>query len=288
MVGQPVEQSDELPQLPLAGFTVGVTADRRGQELVDLLRRKGSTVIHGPAMRTVPIVDNQQLRAATDDVIARPPRYVVITTGVGFRGWLDAARSWGSAAALHEVLANARILVRGPKAKGAVRAAGLIEAWSASSETVAELRRYLLAESIAGQRVVLQQHGKPLPGLASALRDAGAEVIELAVYRWAPPEDFRPLDALLDAIIAGDVHALTFTSAPAVDGMLRRAADTGRSTALTGVLRERVLLACVGSVTAEPLVRQGFSVIEPARARTAALVRLLVEQLPRTGVTRTI
>jgi uroporphyrinogen-III synthase len=266
---------------PLAGFTVGVTADRRGQELVDLLRRKGATVIHGPAMRTVPTVDDDALRAATDEVIKHPPRQVVITTGVGFRGWLAAADVWGNASSLREVLASARILVRGPKAKGAVRAAGLTEAWSAPSETVSELQEHLLAQPVADQRIVLQQHGKPLPGLASALRAGGADVVELAVYRWAPPEDLRPLDQLLDAIIAGEVHALAFTSAPAADGMFERAAGTGRGPALNHALRASVLLACVGEVTAEPLVRQGFSVVYPARARTAALVRLLAEELPR-------
>jgi len=41
-----------------------------------------------------------------------------------------------------------------------------------------------------------------------------------------------------------------------------------------------VLAACVGPVTAGPLERLGIPTVQPARARLAALVRTVVEQLP--------
>jgi len=53
----------EVP--PLAGFTVGVTAARRADELGALLERRGATVVHGPAIRIVPLPDDAELRAAT-------------------------------------------------------------------------------------------------------------------------------------------------------------------------------------------------------------------------------
>ncbi|MBX6357877.1 MAG: hypothetical protein IRZ05_18735, partial [Micromonosporaceae bacterium] len=49
----------------LAGFTVGVTADRRRDELAVLLERRGARVVIAPALRIVPLADDAELRAAT-------------------------------------------------------------------------------------------------------------------------------------------------------------------------------------------------------------------------------
>jgi uroporphyrinogen-III synthase len=49
-----------------------------------------------------------------------------------------------------------------------------------------------------------------------------------------------------------------------------------------------VLAACVGPVTAAPLRRCGIPVAAPARARLSALVRMLVDELPRRTVSLTV
>lgn len=82
---------------PLAGFTVGVTAARRADELGALLGRRGATVLHAPALRIVPLADDGELMAATKRIVDRAPDVVVATTAIGFRGWVEAADGWGSA-----------------------------------------------------------------------------------------------------------------------------------------------------------------------------------------------
>lgn len=265
---------------PLAGVTVGVTADRKADELIDLLRRKGANVLHGPAMRSIMLGDDEQLRANTERLLTVPPDVIVVTTGMGFRGWRDAAAEWGIGEELDQLCSAARVLVRGPKSRGAVRAAGITEEWSAPGETNAEMLDYLRESGVRGLRVAVQQHGKPMPEFAAALREAGAEVVEVYVYRWADPVDFAPLDKLIDATLAGKVDALTFTSTPAAAGMLSRASDTGRRDALVAALRGAVLVVCVGPVTAAPLVELDIPVRQPERARTGALVRALTDLLP--------
>lgn len=87
---------DDRNTRPLAGFTVGVTAARRADELIALLRRRGASVLHAPALRIVPLADDSELLAATKDLIGCPPDVVVATTAIGFRGWVEAADGWGS------------------------------------------------------------------------------------------------------------------------------------------------------------------------------------------------
>lgn len=274
----PVDAPDLLA--PLAGFTVAVTAARRREELTALLERRGARVVEAPAIRIVPTHDDDQLLQATRRCIDAPPDVVVATTGIGFRGWMEAADGWGLGEALRGRIDAAELLVRGPKAKGAVRAAGLAEAWSPDSEAMPEVLARLLAEGVAGRRIAVQLHGEPLPETTEALTDAGAEVVEVPVYRWVLADDVRPLRRLVEQLVGGTVDCVTFTSAPAVASLLTVARELDREDALLDALRRDVLVVGVGPITAAPLVRHGVEVVQPERARLGALVRTVVEQLP--------
>ncbi|GAA0453590.1 uroporphyrinogen-III synthase [Streptomyces olivaceiscleroticus] len=278
-------QDDNGPQersggQPLAGFTVGVTAARRAAELGTLLERRGAEVVHAPALRIVPLTDDTELLAATKQLIDDAPDIVVATTAIGFRGWVEAAEGWGLGTALLERLGGVRLLARGPKVRGAIRAAGLDEEWSPASESMAEVLDRLLAEGVAGSRIALQLHGEPLPGFVESLREAGAEVVGVPVYRWMPPEDIGPVDRLLDAVLARTVDAVTFTSAPAAASLLRRAEERGVHAEVLAALRQDVLAACVGPVTALPLENHGIATVQPERFRLGPLVQLLCRELP--------
>ena len=251
-----------------------MTAARRAEEIGGLLERRGATVLHAPALRIVPLADDTDLHQATLDLIGTPPDTVVATTGIGFRSWMEAAERWGEADRLRNALRQATLLARGPKATGAIRAAGLRELWSPASESSAEVLQRLLSEgSLHGRRIAVQLHGEPLRDFTDALRHAGATVVPVPVYRWTAPVDVGPLDRLLEAIVAGAVDAVTFTSALAATGLLRRAAECGLHDALLSALRDQVAAACVGPVTAGPLLDHDVPATWPERYRVGALVR---------------
>jgi uroporphyrinogen-III synthase len=168
------------------------------------------------------------------------------------------------------------VLARGPKARGAVRGAGLVDAWSPASESSAEVVAHLLSGAegpLTGRRIAVQLHGDPLTELREGLAAAGAEVLPVPVYRWTLPEDLEPARRLVASVAAGDVDAVTFTSAPAAAGLLRIAGDLGRREQLLAALRGPVRAFCVGGVTAAPLVAAGVPAVQPERARLAALAR---------------
>jgi uroporphyrinogen-III synthase len=267
---------DELA--PLTGFTVGVTAARRREELVALLERRGARVVEAPAIRIVPLSDDQALQRATRACVAGGLDVAVATTGIGFRGWMEAAESAGLADRLHATLSACRLLARGPKAQGAIRAAGLAEEWSPASECLREVLEHLLAGGVRGLRIAVQLHGEPLPDFAAALRSAGATVIEVPIYRWVLPEDVSPLVRLVELIKLGYVDAVTFTSAPATAALLE-VAGADRA-AVLDAFRGDVLAACVGPVAAGPLLRHGVPIVQPVRARLGGLVRILTDRLP--------
>jgi uroporphyrinogen-III synthase len=265
---------------PLAGFTVGVTAARRAEELGALLERRGAAVLHAPALRIVPLADDTELLDATRALVAHAPDTVIATTAIGFRGWIEAAEGWGLGSALLKRLADVEVLARGPKVRGAIRAAGLKETWSPQSESMAEVLDRLLAQGVDGHRIALQLHGEPLPGFIEALRGAGAEVVDVPVYRWMPPTDIAPVDRLIDSLLCHGLDAVTFTSGPAAASLLQRAEERGVGDQVLTALRTRVLPACVGPVTALPLQAREVPVCHPERFRLGPLVQLLCHELP--------
>jgi uroporphyrinogen-III synthase len=266
---------------PLAGFAVGVTAARRHEELATLLERRGARVVLAPAIRLVPLADDTELLEATRACVDAPLDHVVVTTGIGFRAWLEAADGHGLRDALISRLAETDIVARGPKARGAIRSEGLQERWSPESEECAEVIGHLLEKDLTGARVAVQLYGEREPELTGALRGAGAEVIEIPVYRWSRSEDSTPLRRLVGQAVAGTVDAITFTSAPAVSATLAVAAEDGLEEALLEAMRTHVVAACVGPVTAQALTDRDVPTVQPERARLGALVRALVSDLPR-------
>lgn len=280
---------DTRPDLPpLTGFTVGITAARRREELSSLLARRGATVIEAPAVKIMPLVDDTALWQATQECLAAPIDYLVASTGIGFRGWLEAADGWGLRSRLRARMANARLYARGAKAVGAMRSVGLADAWSPPSESNADLLARLLANDLAGCRVAVQEHGAPMPDFVSALRAAGAETIGVPVYRWAPPDDLAPVRRLAQSIAAGGVDAVVFTSAPAVATLLEVAADCGHLNGMLSKLRGPVVAGCVGPICAGPLSEHGVECVIPERSRLGALVRVLTDELTdRTTLVRT-
>jgi uroporphyrinogen-III synthase len=187
---------------------------------------------------------------------------VVLTTGIGFRGWLETAEAAGLGTKLVDALASTRLIARGPKASGALQAAGLTPDWVAESETSAEIAELLLAEGVVGQTIAVQHHGAGDDHLEERLTAAGATTQGLVVYRWGAPPDPDALTASVVDVAAGAYDAVAFTSAPGAAAWLTAARRHGVEDDIARATKDGTLvLAAVGPVTAEPLVAAGFEPI---------------------------
>ncbi|CCQ17709.1 Uroporphyrinogen-III synthase [Rhodococcus sp. AW25M09] len=269
---------------PLEGKIVAVTAERRADELATMLERRGANIVHAAAIHVLPLIDDSELKSTTEGIIGRPPQIVVISTGIGFRGWLDAAAGWGLREGLVAALEHSRIIARGPKARGAIRGAGLRDEWSPVTEASQEVSDHLAAEGIAGVDIAVQLHGvitewEPTLHLGDALAELGAHVRPVPVYRWIRPLDQAPLIDVVEKIIDHRVDAVTFTSAPAVASLLSTAKDNGLLDAFLAALAGPVAAICVGPVTSAPLDALGVPTSMPSRARLGALAKFVTEQL---------
>jgi len=269
----------------LSGFRIGVTSDRRSDDLIAALERRGAQVMHAPALRIAPVEEDVDLLADTRAILETPPDVLVVTTAYGMRRWSEAADAAGLGDALTDVLQAARIFVRGPKARGAVRAAGLDDVGIAHDERTASVIDMLLDEGVEGRTVAVQLHGYTDGQQLERLRAGGARVLTVEPYRWVKPDGVERLPRLIDAVCARNLDVVTFTSAPAVDAFLTSAIEQGVLDQLLDALRTDVVAAAVGPVTAGPLEAAGVTPIIPERFRMGALIRLVCEHLALHQVT---
>ena len=270
----------------LDGFRIAVTSDRRSADLVDAFVRRGAEVIHAPAVRIAPVDEDEILVGDTRAIIQSRPDVIIVTTAYGFRRWIECADAAGLGEDLATTLDRARIIVRGPKARGAVRAAGHDDDGIADDERTASTVTLALEAGVQGKRVAVQLHGHEDVEQLERLRSAGASVLTVAPYRWVRPTDESRLGRLVMAVAAREVDVVTFTSAPAVDGLVSAAAQLGMDGVLLDAMRHGVTAAAVGPVTAAPLLDAGIVPIVPERFRMGALIRTVVEHLTLTGIER--
>lgn len=259
---------------------VGVTADRRWEEQARLFADRGVEVVHGPTMRTIDLSGDEGLRAVTADLAGRPPDYLIVTTGMGMRRWLEAAAGWGlHTALLAGLAANARVVARGAKATSAARGAGLDVWWRAPEETMQEIVDHLAGfDDVARSRVALQLFDPDGHPSTELLRAMAGELVEVPVYQWALPQDAGPAEALVDATIAGRLDAVTFTAQPAVHNLFRIAGD--RRQALREAFNAGVVASCVGPVCASAATDEGVDApIWPDPPRLTAMVKQLTALL---------
>ncbi|MGW9114030.1 uroporphyrinogen-III synthase [Microbacterium sp. NPDC055683] len=261
----------------LDGCTIVIAVDRRAGELAAALERHGAQVRKAPAVTIESHIDDLSLIARTRELIADPPDIVVATTGVGFRGWMEAAFEADLSDELTAALAGAQIVARGPKARGAIQQAGFVADWVAESETSAELGEYLVTQGVAGKRIAVQHHGSGADGLDELFGGHGADVVSLTVYRWGPPPDPQVVERSVLQAGDGEIDAVLFTSAPGAAEWVAAAAradalDDIRSRAAAG----RLLLAAVGPITAGPLTEAGLPALIAERGRLGSLVRSVV------------
>jgi len=140
---------------------------------------------------------------------------------------------------------------------------------------VAALRQHLRwfdARPLFGKRVLVTRPRGHAAEFVGQLEAMGAEVVEAAMIRIEPPDDWRPLDEACAAV--GAFNWIVFSSTNAVDAFMGRLLRGERDLRVLGGVK----LCAVGSSTAERLAEHGLRAdVVPGEYRAESLVEALVE-----------
>ncbi len=261
---------------------VAILESRLGQQMIELVTKRGGVPIHAPALAEIPDVDSTFVARMIDDIQKHPAKLAVFQTGVGTRALFAATDALGVTDKLLEILAATTVAVRGPKPTAALRARNVrIDVSAADPFTTHEVLEAIARVPIEGARVIVQRYGVTNLELEDALKARGAEVLEIPTYRWAIPDDTRPLIELMDALGRREVDAVAFTNAAQVHNLFAVAEPLGRSDALRADLG-RALIASIGPVASNALREFGLSpTIEASPPKLGPLISALDEALSR-------
>ncbi len=260
------------------GLRVVSFESRMSDETRRLVEKSGGIGIPAPSMREIPIDENPEAIEFAEQLIAGRFEITIFLTGVGTRILFEAMTTRFTKDELVAALARTTVVARGPKPVAALRELGVpITITVPEPNTWRDLLAALdeSAESVAldGAHVAVQEYGISNGRMIEELKRRGASVTPVPVYRWALPEDRRPLLGALGQIIARTVDVTLFTSATQVAHVMQVADEAGIGEDLRAALSE-VVVASIGPVCSEALQEAGLAAdMEPSRPKLGVFVR---------------
>ncbi len=243
---------------PLQGKRIVITRPRANTDesddaLATQLRALGAHIVHVPLIEFAKVAD----RATLADMHARAKRFdwIVFTSATAVAHFLDGVTS------VDALIGNgARIAAVGPATRAALEKWGLSVHAMPTTYRGSELANVL--GELEGKRVLLPRSQQGSRDLPNALRAAGAQVEDFALY--------TPVDAPLDErdrrqLLAG-IDAITFASGSAVRALAAALHDDERFIDYWA----RVAVICIGPSTAEVAQSLNIPVSAVASEHTAA------------------
>jgi uroporphyrinogen-III synthase len=239
---------------PLEGHRIALFESRYATEFANLVHKQGATTLVAPTIVEAQLSLGDELRAFVGALRAGMIDVYCVLTGVGQRKLVELIAPIMSREELRAALQTVLVAARGPKAVGGLKELPLHpQVVAPEPHTWEDLLRALTAHTdVRGKRVAIQQYGVPHERLTRALDDAGAEVLQVPVYRWQIPDDVSPIEAVIDALCADQVDGILFTAGPQAGVLLEVAQRLGREPALRAALR-RVVVGSVGPSCTEAL-----------------------------------
>jgi len=252
---------------------------RRASEMRKLIEKFGGLPTNAPSMREIPLDQQSATLEFADRLFAGEIDILVLMTGVGTRHMADAIATRHShekfIAALHEIT----IVVRGPKPTAVLKEWGVpIHVRTPEPNTWREMLAAMQSElDLSGKHVAVQEYGISNVEFLQSLRDSGADVESVIVYRWDLPEDREPLESAITKQIENPFDVLMFTSAQQIRHVIQVAEEIGNEEKFRESLSQSKICS-VGPTCSETLVECGLRVdFEASPPKMGPLVRGAME-----------
>jgi uroporphyrinogen-III synthase len=262
------------------GLRVLTLESRRAVEISRLIETYQGKPLSAPAVREIPLTENEPSLRFARDLIAGSVDMVIFLTGVGAKQLRGAIESAQLGEPFLASLRRVKVVARGPKPLAVLREWNIPVLFTAPEPcTWHELLRGLdgLPGGIHAQRIVVQEYGVSNPEFLSALKERGAAVEAVAVYQWALPLDTQPLKDAIEALLSAQIEVALFTTGVQVAHLFEIARNSGQEDKLRQALTG-VVVASIGPSTSETLRNFGIPVdLEPSHPKMGVLVKEAAE-----------
>ena len=265
------------------GLRVVAFETRFAQEMAKLIASHGGEPLVAPSMAEVPLGQNVSAFEFAERLFRGEIPVVIFLTGVGTRALFEVLETRYSRAQLVEGLGRVAVVARGPKPVSALRSFGVpISVTVPEPNTWRELLETMDASDrcpdVGGLAVAVQEYGVPNGELLQELKKRGAQVLQVPVYRWALPNDTRPLEQAIQRLIGGECQVALFTNAMQVSHLFQVATQMEVADRLRDALSD-VVVGSVGPLCSQALRDAGLVVdLEPQHPKMGQLVAEAAER----------
>lgn len=263
-----------------AGLTVAAFESRMAAEMTRLIERHGGRPLVAPSLREIPFEDNSAALRFGEQLMREGFDVLVLMTGAGTTALFEVLETRHTKSELAAALKHTVLIARGPKPVAALKSLGF-----QPTLTVPEPNTWMDVVStldahrpVNGLRVAVQEYGVSNRDVLEALKQRGAQVTPVPIYRWALPEDTAPMKEALRQILAGQVQVVLITNAAQFDHLIQLAEQEGE-TAMFKQACGRLVLASIGPTASERIRSHGLIVdFEPSHGKMGILVKETSEQ----------
>lgn len=266
---------------PLANHRIAVPESRRLDLFADMLESRGAELLRCPLVAIHDAPDPEPVEAWLREFAEGGHDDLILLTGEGVRRLLGFAERAGGGLRERFVsaLAEVRTITRGPKPAAALREIGLRADLPAAYPTTDGVLETLASHDLTGRVVGVQRYGtEPNEKLMGFLERAGATPRPVAPYVYADATEDAQVVSLIEALTAGRVDAIAFTSSAQVRRLFAvargRDLEAGLQTAL-----DNTVVAAVGPLVAAVLRERGVEAAAVPEARY--FMKPLVNELTR-------
>ncbi len=262
---------------------------RRQEEMIRLIEKSGGTATMAASMKEVSLDDNQAAFEFAEKLLSDQFDLVIFMTGVGAEALIAALATRNLDGPVLEKLQSTLTAARGPKpvaalSKMKVRVAIRAPEPNTWQDLAAELERQSF--DFSGKRIAVQEYGEPSHSFYQWLEERGASVFRVPVYRWALPDDVRPLEEAIQRTITGDFDILLWTSAQQMIHVLEVADRLGLKETWLDAAR-RCVIGSIGPTASERLRECGLPPdLEPSHPKMAHLIRETIAAAPEIRKTK--
>ena len=257
------------------GLTVAAFESRMAAEMTRLIERHGGKPLVAPALREIPLEDNSAALQFGELLLTEGLDVLVLLTGAGTTTLFEILHSRHAKDTIKNALKETVLIARGPKPVAALKALGFQPTLTAPEpDTWMDVVSTLDAHRpVKGLRVAVQEYGVPNRDLVEALKQRGANVVSVPVYRWALPEDTAPLKQVIKQILAGQVQVMLVTNAAQIDHVMLVVEQEGTTTQFKTICRQLVI-ASIGPTASERIRSHGLTAdFEPSHGKMGILVK---------------
>jgi len=258
--------------MSFAGMRVLALESRRAAEMAELIRKQSGEPVLAPSMREAPLAENQEAFRFAERLFAGEFDMMILLTGVGTRLLNQTLATRYPPERFAEALRRITVVARGPKPAAVLRELDVpITVQAPEPNTWRELLATIRGRP--ERRIAVQEYGRANPQLLEALRQSGAEVTTVRVYRWNLPEDTGPLREAARRLAAGDLDVVLLTTAIQIGHLLRIAAEEGIEDGVREAFR-KMAVGSIGPTTTEALEEAGVRPdLEPSHPKMGFLVQ---------------